>query len=182
MHIEQHLIKDLACDNELAFEKLFNIYQRKIYHFAFGYLKNKDKAECTVQTVFMKLWEIRHQLNDEHSLNNLLYKITKNNVLNQIRHSNYQNEYCKYFLDKKHFRATDNSTDDNINLKDVEDFIQREIDKMPQKRKLIFLMSRSEFQSSDDIAKKLNISKRTVDNQIYRAIKQLKHSMSLENI
>lgn len=182
MDMEKQLIRDLKKDNGKAYEKLFNIYHKKIYYFALGYLKHKEKAECIVQTVFLKLWEIRHQLDEEQSLNNLLYKIAKNNILNHIRHNNYYKEYCVWLKEKEGKQTIDNSTNENINLNDVKCFFKKEIEKMPPKRKSIFLMSREEHFTNDDIAKTLNISKRTVDNQIYRAIKQLKQSMLLENL
>ncbi len=181
MNNELQLIIDLKKGNKNAFESIYNIYNKRIYLFALGYLKSKEKAECTVQNIFLKLWEKRQEIDENFSINNLLYKITKNNILNQIRTNNYHQKYCNYSKNSSH-NNEDNSTFEKVVATDFEYYLNNEIEKMPQKRKAIFLLSRQGNLSSIEIAEKLRISKRTVDNQIYRAIKQLKSALLTEQI
>ena len=177
---ELQIVNNLKSGNRIAFELLYNIYSKKIFVFALGYLKSREKAEGIVQIVFMKLWEKRVSVDENLSFNNFLYKIAKNTILNQIRKNNYHQSYCENYRASSLFK-NDNSTYNSVIAEDIEDYISNEIDKMPKKRKIVFMMSRREELSNIEIAEKLKLSRRTVDNQIYKALKQLKESISQES-
>ena len=79
------LLRQLQEGNQVAFTVIYQKYNKALYVFSYYYLKNKEQAEDTIQTVFSKLWEYRFQIIVTVNLKNYLYKMVKNHVLNEIR-------------------------------------------------------------------------------------------------
>ena len=158
-----------------AFLELYHLYHKQVYYFSFCYLKSKEDAEELVQDVFVKIWEKRGELNEKLSFTNLLYTIAKNKILDIFRKRLHQEKYLKnltYSAD-----GSENTTDNDIAYSDLRNFSNKIIEQLPPRQKLIFEMSRHKGMSQKEIAEKLNISVKTVENQMGQALKFIRKAL-----
>jgi len=158
-----------------AFDQLFTRYNKKLYYFAKGYLDSKEDAEGLVQEVFIKIWEKREDINEYLSFNSFIFTITYNAILKYFRKKSREKKYMERYL--AGFSEKDHKTISEIEYNNLLELTKKAIDKLPEKRKLVFELSRFEGLSNKEISKRLHISKRTVDAHIYNALKFLKEQL-----
>ncbi len=151
-----------------AFEQLFLKYQKKLYHFSYRILKNKEEAENIVQSVFTDIWENREQINEEKSFSGYVFKIAKNKIYNMIRKKINEQLYFDYIT--KHGISTEEPKTEEFVSHHTDEIYEKLIDRLPERRKEIFLLSRNDGLTYKEIALKLNISENTVDTQIRNAL------------
>lgn len=155
--------------DRFAFRQFYNLNSRKVFGFALTYLKSRSEAEEIIQAVFVKIWETRSSIQDNLSLKSYLYKITVNHIYNYIKYKKIRSGSIS--IDPE---EPDNSTLDNIYFNSLQENVNSLIEQLPEQRKLIFKLSRQEGLSYDQIAAKLQISVRTVESQVYKALKYLR--------
>jgi RNA polymerase sigma-70 factor, ECF subfamily len=168
-------IRDDSLD---AFELLYNRYKKKLYYFSLRYLEDPAEAEELVQTVFVSIWEHRKTLDDTRSIKNYLLKSAVNYIYNYLKKKAIKRRYLEQEL-QKHEGST-NQTYDHIFYKDLEKRIDAIITSLPSQQQKIFNLSRFEGLAHEEIAKKLELSIRTVENQIYRVTRVLKKHLKEE--
>ncbi len=175
-HINQYPFTQEQKD---LFATLYAQYSGRIFHFAMGYLKSEAEAEELVQDVFIRLWEKKESLLPEKNLRAYLYKITVNCIYDLIRKKNVQQAFFD-FLSEKNYAGEDtwNEVVFNDMLRQIDELMKE----MPLQQRRIFVLSKLEGFSNDEIAGKLNLSKRTVENQLYRAVAFLKVRIHSESI
>lgn len=157
--------------NKKTFEVFFKENYSSLCRYAFNYLKDADEAEEEVQNCFIKLWEDREKKTINSSIKSYLYTSVKNACLNTIKHRGIKDKYRDYV------QAQNVHYDDSENIeneKDLTILLSKAIDKMPEKRKEVFLMSRFEGLSYNEIAAHLSISVKTVENHMGSALKFLR--------
>lgn len=172
------LASGIRMDNLKAFELLYHRYKEKIYFFSLRYLADKSDSEEIVQMVFISLWEHRKTLDVSKSIKSYLYKITVNHIYNYLKKKAIQRRYIETELLKS--EGYSNSTLDNIFYIELEKKIKLIISSLSPQQQLIFRLSRFEGLSHEEIAKKLELSIRTVENQIYRVLKVIKMHLKEE--
>lgn len=171
---EKMLIKLLAEGNHDAFQCVFNTYYTKVFRFIAGLIKSEDDAKDLTQDVFVKLWSIHETLKDLGSLSNFLFTLSRNAALNFIKSQSKHSDKLEALIEKETVHTYSLNPEEEIELKDLSLLIDIAINRMPSQRKSIFLLSRKAGLSSDQIAQKMNLSRRTVENHIYAALKELK--------
>lgn len=173
---EKELLLTLKTGNRQSFTVLYNQYWSQVYNFSRLYLTSRDAAEEVVQEVFVKVWESREFIREDDNFKGLLFIITRNLIFNQSRKS-FNEDFYKITM----LAAMEESYDmeAEIDAKNLREYIDQLIADLPPQRKLIFTMSRNENMSYKEIAEKLNISEKTVENQISSAIKFLKQNLIL---
>jgi len=132
---------------------------------------NSQEAEETVQEIFIKIWEKRKYLDENKNFKSYLFQSVKNLLLNKIRNQKKIYSLDGIPLDKEVY---DENVLDDLNYKDVTKKIFFLIKSLPQVRQQVFVMSRMDGLCNAEIADKLNLSKRTIENHIYLATKFLK--------
>jgi RNA polymerase sigma-70 factor (family 1) len=170
------IIKNLKDGDVLSFDSIFKKYNKKVYYFAISYLKNKEEAEDVVQEVFMNLWKHRDQINEYYVFSKYLFKITYNAICKKFR---------KQASDKKQLEETlhnilieDDSTNLEIEYNNLLETANSLISKLPSRQKSIFLLSLNEQLTNEQIAQKLKISIKTVENYLAAAKTSLRKSLS----
>ncbi|MFV0582413.1 MAG: RNA polymerase sigma-70 factor [Parabacteroides gordonii] len=173
---ELRLIKSLKEGSREAFSILYKQYWTRVYHFCTLYLNNRERAEDVVQEVFIKIWEFRHLIRDDERFESFLFIITRNLIFNQFRKDLNEDFYKMTVLS-----AMENSYDieDEIDAYNLSKYIDQLIAELPERRRLIFNLSRKEYKSYKEIALLLNISEKTVKNQIAEALKFLRQNIPL---
>lgn len=175
-----HLVSRLKEGDKDAFDKLFAIFGKKLYYFSLKYVNVKEEAEEIVQEVFLKIWEHRDRLDEHLSFNAYVIKIAKNLIFNKAQKKVNEHAYLEYYT--AHTTNINTDTESHIIYADLEAHANQEIERLPPKRKQIFLLSRKIGLSNQEISKQLNISKSTVENQINKALKSLKEYLYLQDI
>lgn len=154
-----------------AFSLFFKKYRRIVYYFSLKYLSDPDESEELVQSVFVSIWEHRRLIDKKKSLKNYLYRSVVNAIYNSLKKRAVRRAYIIQEISKP-----EGATDPYIQIfdNDLRDKLGKIIEFLPPRQQKILNYRRLEGLSSEDIAQKLNISVRTVDNQIYRATILLK--------
>jgi len=137
-----------------------------------------EDAEGIIQDVFLKVWRNKERLDSSLSFNAYLLTIVRSMVIKMTRKKAYHVAYETYAIANNAIGT--NQTEDYIIFSNLEELSSKALDELPVKQKQIFMMKNVEHYSVDQIAESLNLSKRTVENQIYRATKSLKEK--LENM
>lgn len=178
MQTEPLLVKNLSKGNLLAFNTLFKEYSGRLYRFAIGYLKSKEEAEELVQEVFTIIWEKRAALKEELSFRSFLFTIAFNIIRKYFRNRAYLSEYLKSGISDEH----DMQTSDKISYNSLNKYIAELVNQLPERRREIFKKSRFEGQSIKEIAEELNISHKTVENQLTDALKFIRTNLNKESL
>ena len=173
------LIKSLSKGNIVAFNTLFRGYSSRLYHFAYGYLRSDVESEEVVQEVFTQVWEKRHTLKEELSFRSYLFTIAFNIIKKHFRARSYFN---KYLNTAKIQDDLDIGTSQEVDYISLQGFITELIEKMPARRKEIFIKSRMDGLSIKEIADSMNISRKTVENQISTALKNIRGCLKKEKL
>lgn len=176
---EKHLVKKVQQGCHVSFTILFKKYGKKLYNFSYKYTNSQVESEGVVQEVFLKIWQRRHTLNPDLSFNSFVITIAKHSIFNLMKKNANRKTY-KDQIDTSIFISEE--TEQKIIFSDLEEIARQRIDKLPPKRKQIFLLRRDTDLSIKEISEKLNISESTVENQMNRAIKTLKSDLAQFNI
>ncbi len=171
----EHIIA-LKQDCKESFTFLYNKYCDQIYRFSRLYLTGTDSVEEVVQEVFIKLWESREFISEKDNFKGLLFIITRNLIFNKHRKRVNEDFYKMTVLS-----AMESTYDieEEIEAKNLSEYIDQLIEELPPRRRQIFNLSRKEHLSYKEIANLLNISEKTVENQISEAIKYLRQNIAL---
>ena len=163
-----------------AFDQLFKRYGKRLFGFAIGYLKSHEDAEELVQDTFVKVWENRSELDENQSFNSYLFTIAKNTILNHFRKKAHQQSYIEYI--KQHTKLIHNKTEEDIIFSDLDAQAKKVINQLSSRRREIFLLSREQGYNNEEIAQRLNISKKTVENQITHSLKFIREQLGSKNL
>lgn len=155
-----------------AFSVFFNTYKRRVYYFSLKYLGNPDESEELVQSVFVSIWEHRRLIDKNKSLRNYLYRSVVNAIYNTLKKRATRRAYMIKELTKP---ETTSDPYDQIFFNDLRERLDDLIGSLPPQQQKIFNYRRQEGLSFEEIARKLNISVRTVENQMHRATRLLKN-------
>ena len=174
------LVLQLKEGSKDAYQLLFNRYAPRIFAFAMSYLKRREDAEELLQELFLKIWEIRATLDDSKNIKSLLYKICINLIYDLIRRKNIEQAYLAFAGQNDHSNA--DSTWHEVIYQDMQNHLNKLVETMPDQRRLIFRLSKEEGLTNDEIAIRLQLSKRTVENQLYRAISFLRERIGQSSL
>lgn len=173
--IEKGYIEALGRGDEQAFESLFLHYFPRIKGFINGILQNEEEAEDISQDIFVSMWQNRERLTNIENLNAYLFRVAKNAVFRHIERSLLFRDFQEQQIDRASFTPTDNdSIEEELYAKELNFLISVAVEKMPPQRKQIYKMSRLEGISNDEIAERLSISKRTVENHLTQALADIR--------
>lgn len=174
--VKQFDIPSLRRGEKKAYENIYNKFFGMLYHFCLQYMDDEMVAEEIVQDSFMKLWEIRSTLTDQFNINNFLYTITKNNCLNQIRNKNIALRHQKniMYLEMQFNYDTLERLGDYIQFEELRNNLENAIKNLPDSIRETFILSRYESLRYNEIAQKQNISIKTVEARISKALRILR--------
>lgn len=173
MELQEYSITDLlAKRDESAFEQVFKTYFKNLHAYAFTILKDEAEAEEMVQQVFFKLWERADRLSLSGSIAAYLYRAVHNESLNLLKHRKVRAEHQLHVVHTMKDR-TDNAPGKMMS-KELETKFQAALNDLPEQCRTIFQLSRFEEMKYRDIADKLDISIKTVENQMGKALKILR--------
>ncbi|MDP4240147.1 MAG: RNA polymerase sigma-70 factor [Bacteroidota bacterium] len=168
MNEEQYLLVALKQGNREAFSLLFRKYYKDLVLFGGNFLGDKVRSEDIVQTVFLKLWTDRENIEIETSLKSFLLRSVRNGCLDELRHRQVIREhesYTEIFGNVDHL-----DTEHYILFSDLQAHLNVALEKLPETCREAFEMNRVEGLKYKEIAQRLDVSERTVEVRIGKAI------------
>lgn len=169
--------------NDIKFDdKVFELFFKKYFMQLCAYCQYKfgfdlDLSKEVVHTAFIKLWETRQNISPGLSIKSYLYKIVTNNCLDILKHEKVKLKYEKLIIENTSSNAS-SSDFENADMKEMAAAIDKAVAELPEQMRRIFELSRYEGLKYNDIAKHLNISVKTVETQMSRALARLRQKLS----
>ncbi len=162
------LIRDY--DHREAFDELYSRHWNYLFTATFNNLRDRDDSLDICQSVFLWLWEHRKTLNIKTNIRGYLYSSIKYKIANFIRSGKIRSSY----FDELQRVDTESFHENELEIKELKNLINQLVNELPEKCKEVFQLSRNENLTHKQIADKLGISEKTVDDHILRAIKKLR--------
>jgi RNA polymerase sigma-70 factor (ECF subfamily) len=159
-------------DGIVTFEEVFRAHFKGLHAYAFTMVKDDMAAEEIIQGIFCRLWEKTGRLEVEQSITAYLYRAVYNESLNYLKHLKVRAAYQSYKQHTMHHR--DDSSSAKVLLHDLEEKLGAALQELPEGCRTIFQMSRFEELKYQEIANRLNISVKTVENQMGKALRLLR--------
>lgn len=166
---DQNLAESIKNSNQGVFELVFNYYYSGLVIYADQIIKNTEISEDIVQSVFLKLWETRETI-EIRSFRSYFMQCVKNRCIDHLRSQQVKQRFDDRIPDADHLVMEEDLWTKN----ELSELIERAIENLPPRCRDIFCMSRYENLKIVEIAERLDLSKRTVETQISKALKILR--------
>jgi len=169
---EPELCRSLIRGDERAFRKLFDRFHRKIFQFAFNFLKDGAQSEEIVQETFLNFWLHRERLDPNRPIAPLLFTMARRSLIDAWRkaaHSERFRQHVRQFM-----LSVSNETEEQVVQNDFERITQEALCLLNKQQQQVFQLSRHEGLSYEEIAKQMHISKHAVKYHLVNALKILK--------
>ncbi len=177
---EKLLFNAVKEDSHFAFSCLFNRYYKDLVLFGGIYISDQGICEDIVQNVFLNLWKNRKELYIQTSLKSYLLRSTQNRCLDELRHRQLVDEHANYEIRCGIMEYND--TDSYVLYSDLYKHLQEALEQLSPVDRRIFELSRLNKVKYQDISREMNISVRTVEVRISKALKQLRVLMREYNL
>ena len=165
----------LKSGDENAFDYLFNYYYPGLIVYATRLLTNQHLAEEIVQGVFLKLWQDRRFIEISTSFKSYVFQSVKNKCLDVLKHRKVKDEYAKLILEQAE-KSADETWESYVES-ELYAILIKSIEKLPPECQKVFKYSRIRNLSNKEIAEKMGIAVKTVENQITKALKHLRQEL-----
>lgn len=166
----------VARDDREAFHRLFYRYHSHVFHFIRSLVKEDASAEDLAQEVFIKVWTHRESLTMVQSFEAYLFRIARNAVKDHVKglavRAGHLNRYS--LRQERALRF-----EEEFIAQESERIIREIVGRMPEQRRKIFEMSRYKGMKNEEIARELGITKKTVENHINAALKEVRQMLPL---
>lgn len=180
--IELEWIEKIREGDKTAFKKLFEEYYPKLYWFVNRYLMSKEIADDIVKELFIELWQRKDRFIIQSSLNAYLYASARNRAFNYIRSKQSKEKYLtiRSIEDEELTIITSPAKNPSevLEQKELSEAVQSAVELLPGRTKLVFTLHRDDGLTYAEIAQVLDISAKTVENQMARAFKILRSRLS----
>jgi len=171
---DKYLFEQIKAGSKPDFDALFRLYYNDLCRFAVFLSCSSEDAEEIVQELFFKLWLNRKNIQIKTSAKSYLFASVRNAVLNSLKHEQIKNKY----IEAEKYGYSNTCNDDlNVN-EEIYKKIDEVIEQMPEKRREVFKLCKIEAYKYKEIAEKLNISVKTVENHMGEALKFLREKLN----
>ena len=177
---ETQIIDGLKNNDSRVFDYLFNEYYTQLQYFAERLVSNREEAQDIVITVFRKFWNLKDNFQTANNIKAFLYITIRNQCLDFLRYRQRLNEVKKEYESHLLSAAELKQADHLIIESDLINKIYKEVQKLPNRCREIFILTYFKGLKTKEIASALQISESAVTTQRSLAIKYLKHAFSQE--
>ena len=179
MKTEHEIVEEVKAGKASAFDQLYETYGHKLFRFALSILKSREDAEEVVQNTFFKIWEKRETLEKNHNFKSFLFTIAYNTTIDLLRERLKERKYRENITTK----ATANyNLEESSEFADLLEHINRIVGELPPRKLEIYQLSRKDHLVYSEIADKLNISVKTVENGINYSINFIKKRLGEDSL
>nr|WP_315151106.1 RNA polymerase sigma-70 factor [uncultured Flavobacterium sp.] len=169
------IINRLRSGDKQALTELYNEFWQMLFVASFNIIKDKELCEDIIQDIFMNIWNNREKLEINISLKGYLYACARYQVFNQLRKN--KDKMHVEFLDDLDKRFQHSTPETQLMHEELVQQLSAIIDTLPEKCQLVYKLSREEQLSHKEIAARLDISTKTVENHITKALQVIRLSM-----
>lgn len=177
-HFDAYFLLRLKEGDESAFEEVFKADYNRIVGFCQQFIGDKDQAQSLAQEAFVKLWLNLEKVETVNGIHSFLYTAAKTDCLNYIRHKKvigkYQDKQLQLKEGELNREILESFDFDQLELLELEKMIIQSINELPEKCRLVFVLSRIEGKKNCEIATQLNITVKSVEANMTRALKTLR--------
>lgn len=182
MKDNQEYISALKSGSEKIFRKIVEQWYSPLFNFANGYLSNKENTKEVIQDVFLQLWNHRKKLTDNTSLNAYLFTLTRNRCIDLIRRERLmlqfrmdkQEEYARL---TESYHALSDPILDEIFAMELQSEIDKAVTSLPEQCRKVFIMSRTNGMKNKEISKMLNLSEKTIESHLTKALRTIRTTL-----
>jgi len=170
--IEKDLIRELKEGSNKAFDKIYQMYSKRLYAYSIQFTKSSGDAEEIVQDVFLKLWMNKENIRQEETLRSLLFIMAKHNLINAY-HSKVNHPIYEEYVNNMDFLSEENA----YSRLEYDEFVQKlyaAMKKLPLTQQKVITLSRMQQLSNKEVAEELSLSEQTVKNQLSLGLKTLR--------
>lgn len=172
---DNSLVEQLKTNEIEAFDSLFHRYSEKLYGFSFSLLKKHEDSKEIVQEAFILIWKKRNNIDSSKSFKSYLFQISYNLIIDQLRYRLKDNEFREFLAG--YFESEKIELETRIDCETIEKKVKIALEELPEKRRRIFVLSREAGLSHKEIAAKLGISVKTVENQITLSLRHIRQKL-----
>jgi RNA polymerase sigma-70 factor (ECF subfamily) len=159
-----------------AFELMFRTYYQPLCNYACSTVKDMDDAQEIVQNTFFNIWNKKNSLDVRSSMKAYLYRAVHNDCLNRLKHAKVKRMYAED--QQAVMTRTSEDSSKQMQVKELNVLVNKAIDSLPEQCGHIFKLSRFESMKYSEIAEHLNISVKTVENHMGKALKILREQLT----
>ncbi len=171
------IVQKIKAGDEPAFEYLYELFYPKLAYFSRQYLFDADAASNIAQDVFTELWERRHTIRYDTNIQSWLFTVTKNKSLKVISKEKSKQKYNDYLKARQlevNFKSLSSFDTSHFVFEELQQKVEMALAKLSPSVRIVFEKSRFEDKKNREIADELNISVKTVEAHISKALKLLK--------
>ncbi len=180
--VELEWMEQFSAGDKSAFKKIFTSYYSRLLWFADRYVKSRDIADDIVKELFIELWQKRSHIKLKSSLKSYLYTATRNRALNFIRQSHsYRNHALLQSFEEEELYLVHTKIKNPSELaehKELEEAVKEAVESLPERCRLVFTLHRNQGFTYSEVAELMEISVKTVENQMARAFRILRDQLS----
>lgn len=169
------LLTTLHAGDITAFEMIFKTYYQPLCNYAYSFVQDRDEAEEIVQSTFLSVWEKKETLTIHTGVKPYLYAMVRNASLNVLKHEKIKQQHAAVELAVA--ERSSESVTRSVMASELEERIYKALNKLPEQCRLVFKLSRFEELKYAEIAEQLNISVKTVENQMGKALKIMRDQL-----
>lgn len=161
--------------NKNAFTMLYEKYWEKLYYVAYQHTQSVQESEDLIHEIFMDLWNNRKKIRIKKTVSSYIFTALKYKIFRMYDSKSVRKRYAESIKQKDN--KSSNITEMELSFNELYHLIEYEIDKLPERCKVIFKMRRMEEFSVEEVAERLKISPNTINNQMTKASKILKQNL-----
>ena len=173
LHTDDLLLEDMDDNNEEAFTSIYRRYWEELFFTAVKALRGKEEAADVVQDVFLSFWNRRHELNIQGSLAAYLHTSVRYKCIHYLEKNIHRRDYL-LLLSEVEISSSLTSAESDLQLKELQETINKTVAKMPSKMQEVYKLSRNDHLSHKEIAGNMSISVETVKKHIQHAMHLIK--------
>jgi len=158
---------------EDLFEQVFKSHFKSLHSYACTIMRDTMPAEEIVQNIFLKLWEKKEEITIKENISVYLYRAVHNESLNYLRHRKVRSAYQSYAM-RQHKQTEQEKPAEKVVMKELEKKLEIALQELPEQCRTIFQLSRFEDLKYREIADRLGLSVKTIENQMGKALKLLR--------
>lgn len=171
---EKEILRLLSQGDEQAFITIYKTYHERIYSYLLKFTKNPAQTEDLVHDVFMKVWEIRNQVDIQVSFSAYLYRFARNKAITQLNRLSLYDTIRDELLHRTALHMNDQAILNEIESKQYEKLLESAIDQLPPQRREAFILCRQAGKTYEEAAAIMNISRNTLKQHLSLAVRSIK--------
>ncbi|MDE1192336.1 MAG: RNA polymerase sigma-70 factor [Arachidicoccus sp.] len=172
---DAELLSLLKEDDALAFEAIYSKYWRTLYLSSFSVLRDEDACSDIIQELFIWLWTYKATVKIDN-LKAYLSAAVKFKVANYIKANKTHDRLYIYYAASSSEKYA-NSVEDEMELRELKIMVEQAVKRLPAKCRKIYHLSRNEGFSNKQISAQLNLSVKTVENQLTIALRRIRNAL-----